>query len=72
MIGDCLMFINSNPFGFGCPSCNILKFSTSNYSNAIESVKKLVNMDVETYHPAHDSAALGLKKDAIQLFLNHL
>ncbi|KAI8897074.1 beta-lactamase-like protein [Globomyces pollinis-pini] len=66
MIGDGLM--NINGIFNKCPSCTILKPSTCFFASATESLKKIVQLDVKLYFPAHDNEC-GITKEKIQKFI---
>jgi glyoxylase-like metal-dependent hydrolase (beta-lactamase superfamily II) len=60
LIGDAVM--NFSAFS-KCPSCSIF-ISTSMKQNAIDSLKKIVAMDIDTFYPAHDQS-IGVSKKEI-------
>jgi glyoxylase-like metal-dependent hydrolase (beta-lactamase superfamily II) len=66
MVGDALMFYDAFS---KCPSCQILKVSTVNYSSALESLKKVLDLDIDVIYPAHDAGDKGITKQDIEKFL---
>jgi glyoxylase-like metal-dependent hydrolase (beta-lactamase superfamily II) len=67
MVGDALMFYDAFS---KCPSCQILKVSTVNYASALESLKKVMTLDINVIYPAHDAGDKGITITDIEKFLS--